>query len=167
MVIPMCRSVTAMSNTIKSARSSEMVREALNSGMPLSPMMRHTANKHSDLLSKALDPAIHTNIALSKPLVGDCVIALCNYMDKIMLLHPPILPVAAVSGNEEESQDSMDMGIDWDRMELIIVSPLRMCSRMILTFCSRSAKVLWAISVPYSEITSKRERNKCQRSWTT
>ena len=50
-------------------------------------------------------------------------------MDKIMLLHSPILPVAAVSGNEEESQDSMDMGIDWDRMELIIVSPTRMCSQ--------------------------------------
>ncbi|PVH83750.1 hypothetical protein DL98DRAFT_569489 [Cadophora sp. DSE1049] len=107
MVIPICRSITAMGKTIKAARSSDMVREALN----------------SDVLSKVLDPAIHTNIALSKRLVGDCVIALCNYMDQIKHLHPPTLPVAAGPSNEEESQDSMDMGVDWDRMELTI--PLR------------------------------------------
>ncbi|KAK0117155.1 hypothetical protein ONS96_012989 [Cadophora gregata f. sp. sojae] len=107
MILPMCRSITAMGDIIKAARSSDMVREALN----------------SDMLSKALDPAIHINIALSKRLVADCVIALCNYLDQLKQLHPPALQDTAIPSNEEESQDSMDMGIDWDRMELII--PLR------------------------------------------
>lgn len=106
MVIPMCRSITAMSTAIKAARSSDMVREALN----------------SHVLSKVLNPGIHTDIALSKRLAGDCVITLCNYMDQIKHFHPPTMPGIA-GPSKEESQDSMDLGIDWDRMELII--PLR------------------------------------------
>ncbi|KAL5324009.1 hypothetical protein ACEPPN_008552 [Leptodophora sp. 'Broadleaf-Isolate-01'] len=106
MVVPMCRSITAMSNTIKAARSSDMVREALN----------------CDVLSKALDPVIHSNFALSKCLLGDCLVAIVNYMDQIKHLHPPtVAPTNAP--NHEESQDSLDMDIDWGRMELII--PLR------------------------------------------
>ncbi|KAH7357005.1 Mus7/MMS22 family-domain-containing protein [Rhexocercosporidium sp. MPI-PUGE-AT-0058] len=107
MVIPMCRGVTAMSNTIKVARSSNMVREALN----------------CDVLSKALDPMIHSNVALSKPLLSYCLVALVNYMDQIKHLHPPTLAPTTVPSHEEESQDSLDMDIDWGRMELII--PLR------------------------------------------
>ncbi|KAG4442828.1 hypothetical protein IFR05_001709 [Cadophora sp. M221] len=106
MVVPMCRSITAMSNTIKAAKSSDMVREAMN----------------CDVLSKALDPAIHTNVPISKCLLSDCLVAIVNYMDRIKLLHPPHLTPTSVPINEE-SQDSLDMDIDWGRMELII--PLR------------------------------------------
>ncbi|KAL2073557.1 hypothetical protein VTL71DRAFT_10883 [Oculimacula yallundae] len=107
MIIPMCRTINAMGNTIKAAKSSDMVRGALN----------------CDVLSKALNPAIHTTIALSKQLISDCVVVLRNYMDQIKLQHPVVLPATSIPSREEESQDSLDLDIDWGRMELMI--PLR------------------------------------------
>ncbi|CZT01917.1 uncharacterized protein RAG0_09305 [Rhynchosporium agropyri] len=109
LIIPMCRSLKAMGNTIKAAKSSGMVREALN----------------CDVLSKALDPSVYTPISLSKQLASDCIVALCNYMDQIKLLDRDhdALPVTTVTNREGESQDSLDVDVNWERLDLII--PLR------------------------------------------
>ncbi|EKD12784.1 uncharacterized protein L3040_006936 [Drepanopeziza brunnea f. sp. 'multigermtubi'] len=107
-MIPMCTSIRAMANAIKAARSSNLAREALN----------------CDVFSRALDAAVHTNGTLSKPLLDECSVALCKYMDQIKLFHPPAAHDIVVAGNgEADSQDSLDILGGWERLEMIL--PLR------------------------------------------
>ncbi|OWP02344.1 hypothetical protein B2J93_3132 [Marssonina coronariae] len=108
LIIPMCTSLAAMGHTIKSARSSSMAKEALN----------------CDVLARALSPDIHINGALSNRMIRECVVSLCSYMDQIKNFHPRASQDAAATGDEEgDSQDSLYMTWNWERMEMVI--PLR------------------------------------------
>ncbi|PBP15589.1 Mus7/MMS22 family protein [Diplocarpon rosae] len=107
LIIPMCTSVTAMGHIIESARSSSMAKEALN----------------CDVLTKALSPGIHINGALSNSLIGEYVVSLCRYMDQINTFHPLASQDAAHTGDEYDSQDSLGMTWNWERIEMVI--PLR------------------------------------------
>ncbi len=49
------------------------------------------------------------------------MVLLFNYMDQIKSLHPLPFTENAPASEELESQDSLDMAMNWGRMELIIV----------------------------------------------
>lgn len=89
----------------------------------LAPLLKFSFNDFLELLPKALDPAVHFDGTLSKPLLSDCITSLCNYMNQIKLFHPPAkLDSTVALNNESESQDSLDMLGDWERVEMVLVS---------------------------------------------
>ncbi|TQS36707.1 hypothetical protein Golomagni_02836 [Golovinomyces magnicellulatus] len=99
----MCRSLRAMGNTIKAVNCDPMMKQALN----------------CDVLSKALDPYLHTEDHLSNLLLTEVFQVLIHSMDQTNRFHPSVSNSLLYNNVEnEDSQESIDMN-NWSRLEMI------------------------------------------------